>query len=82
MGGSSVAVHGLKFSSQNEYLLKYYKFCRIYDNTLFPICKAGISQVKQKMYVIFSSIGKNVKKDLGFLWLLPYLAAIPRGTDG
>jgi hypothetical protein len=79
VGGSSIAVHGLKFSSQNEYLLKYYKFCRIYDNTLLPFCKAGILQQEQKISGNFPCVSKYAQKDLEILGDMPDLPGISKG---
>jgi hypothetical protein len=49
VGGSGVAVHGFKFSSQNEYLLKYYKFCPTYHITFMWFCKAVKGNQKFKI---------------------------------
>ena len=39
VGGSSIAVHGLEFSSQNEIPPKVFNFCRPYHTTFLAVCK-------------------------------------------
>ena len=39
VGGSSIAVHGFKFSCQNEIPPKVFRFCRVYSTIFEPFCK-------------------------------------------
>jgi len=57
LGGSSIAVHGFKFSSQNEYLLKYYKFCPRYHITKQPFCKGGKTVCISKIWHLHKNTG-------------------------
>ncbi len=53
VGGSSVAVHGLEFSSQNEIPPKVFNFCRAYHTTFFAVCKVK-KRPGCKIFVSFS----------------------------
>ena len=59
--------------------IKYYKFCRIYDNILLPFCKAGILQQEQKFSGNFPCVSKYAQKDLEILGDMPDLPGISKG---
>jgi len=48
VGGSSIAVHSLEFSSQNEIPPKVFNLCPIYHSTFKAICKAVICAFRRK----------------------------------